>query len=127
MVKKIDVENPFLLISNHSYLAVVEPGGYYEFRDSFTVVNGFTLPAGFHVKTEQRSCQPCEPIAKYSALRVRYHLSTKKHHPKDDFFRSLQSKWKGYGVLPLDSDDNYAVVSDLYLLQYPDLTFSNQF
>jgi hypothetical protein len=92
---------------------IIEPGKVYEFRDSVTLNDGFSL----EIKPAQTlaDIRRNTPISEFGALRIEYHLSLKKKHADDGFLRTLQEKWKRYGHLVLDTNGDFTIRSETIL------------
>lgn len=119
-VKIIDALEP-----NLNYFAIVQPGGYFEFRDRLTVNVGYEVDDQIKKRIEniRKTNRMTEadglrigfssPTSKFSSLRIQYSLSLKKHHQDLDFLRRLQQRWKPVGNLLLDESGNFILRSQL--------------
>ena len=84
-------------------LSTISPGGYWEFQDTVWAKNGFRT----EIKSgaTQKECEgiKTKPVPLYSSFELEYHLSLKKFERRADLLTTLQTRWKRFGRLPLDS------------------------
>ena len=93
---------------------IIEPGGYYECHDTLTVRRGYKV----ELKPKQMPWE-VPAIPEYSELRVQYHLSV-NDRATEDTLGTIQTKWSKFGELPLDSNGDYTVKSEIILNKLPE-------
>lgn len=121
---------------NPQDLFIIQPGGYYEFRDIVTVDVGYDVDIkklSEYKKREAelyakylREMEPPKRVAfgsllltsKSPFLRIEYSMSFKKFEDAD-FLRGLQKRWKSLGNLYLNSDGDFSIKSQPILNQAP--------
>ena len=86
---------------------VIEPRGYYEFRQVVT------LDGGYEVDVKMgKSLKEARVRAEYSAFLIQYHLSLKGNEKGEEFLTGLKSRWKSVGNLVLDKNGDFSVTSE---------------
>jgi hypothetical protein len=98
--------------------AIIEAGGYFEFRDTVSVDTGYKPNKKALESTRKLAAEyyktkfGCgQPTSEFPALRVEYLLSLKKHHADTDFLRSIQRRWQKFGNLYLNGNGDFLVRS----------------
>lgn len=95
-------------------VVVVEPSGYYEFRDSILVESGKEIvkdaalqdaKCGGVVKENSKNASSSSKNIQLGQgrFKVEYRLSLKKYKDADDVLEKLRDRLKPYGRLPLNS------------------------
>ena len=86
---------------------VIEPRGYYEFREVVT------LDAGYEVEVKMgKSLKEARVRTEYPAFLIQYHLSLKGNEKGGEFLLGLKSRWKAAGNFVLDGNGDFAVISE---------------
>ena len=99
--------------SNSQFLVKIDPYGYYEFHDFFTIDKGYKLPEGFSkLPSKEWEDVPGIPIAEQSAFRVEYSLTVKNKTSNSELLKDLQRKWRYHGYLVLDDSGDFRVRSE---------------
>jgi hypothetical protein len=89
---------------------IIEPRGYYECRDTFTVQKGYKL----EVKPGQESWE-VPPTPESPELKVEYSLPLSNRYEASDALATAKRQWKKFGELLLDSNGDYHVKSEIIL------------
>jgi len=88
------------------YAVFVEPGGYFEFRNSIAVSNGFTP------KPSRENPKEIEAIPNFRSLKAKYFLKVTSPQVPDDLLKRLQAKWSPSGHLLLNSEGHFSLISE---------------
>jgi hypothetical protein len=122
---------------NPQDLFVIQPGGYYEFRDIVTVDVGYDVDMAKLAEARKREAElnakyfgdrespkRIESLgslrtSKFPFMRIEYSLSFKKYGQEADFLRGLQKRWKSVGNLYLNSDSDFSIKSQPIINQTP--------
>lgn len=116
---------------------IIQPGGYYEFRDIVTVDVGYDVDLKKLAEVRKRRAELYAryfgdrespktieslgslPTSKFPFIRIGYRLSFKKYDQDADFLRRLQKRWKSVGNLYLNSDGDFSIKSQPIINQAP--------
>lgn len=93
-------------LSASNQIALIEPGGYFEFSDSLSVSKGFT----HQPSVEDPGKLEAKPD--FRTLKVKYFLKVTRPHVPDELFRRLQRKWSSAGHLPLTKEGHFSLESE---------------
>lgn len=97
--------------------ATIQPYGYFEYRESLLVNNGFKIK-------ELPDKNPRNPprlvaVSEFAGMKVEYRVSIGKRPYGIDLMNSAKLNWESFGNLIFDADGNYSVKSDLILNMLP--------
>ncbi|MGE0656690.1 MAG: hypothetical protein AB7F88_15125 [Pyrinomonadaceae bacterium] len=101
-MKRVDFPAP-----TSDFCVVIDPRGYYEFREVVTLDTGYRLEVELG-----KSLTEARIRSEYPAFQIQYHLSLKGDEKGEGFLQVLQSKWKNVGNLVLDGNGDFTVTSD---------------
>src|SRR5688572_21629978 len=97
---------------------VIQPGGYREFRETFTVEDGYKIKES--PAERGRALRHSIPISDYQWLRIEYRLAIKEKSAPENLLQNLQQRWKSQGHLVLDTSGNFTVRSERILNKWGD-------
>ncbi len=102
-------------------LVVVEPDGYYEFQDTVVANVGYEIDetkanlqlAQLHKRFDGDVISTGILIkrSKHPYVRLTYAINAKPYKKDSELFKTLRSRWREYGWLPLN-DDTYVLRSE---------------
>ena len=98
---------------------ILESGASFWFDDSITIKQGFTEDKiknktweGVFPKRPYSSEIQTWPVASLTWLFVRYQYSLENRQSEPQLLEHLRSKWKAFGILPVDKNGDYTITSD---------------
>ncbi len=91
---------------------VIEPGGYFEFRQGLIIRNGFKFVKSLDAKGEKCDSKNFKAFPENDSFTVEYLFSLKKYKEADDLFPALRDAWRSHGNLILNADGNILYKSE---------------
>lgn len=113
LARTMDVDHP-----SQAGMATIEPGGYFEFRDTLWPKAGFKIvftprkisvrQGGLNLDRLHKPCGEGRTVVTpdHRAFRVKYDLNQRKQTGATDLLKSLQARWKPFGDFILDRNDD---------------------
>ncbi len=116
LAEGLDSETP-----PQNFTRIIEPNGSFQFEDEIAIKQTYSVNVDYlGIRTggwEDPSCTTKDyycgkPISSYKLFKINYSISLVKNQENPDLLENSQAKWKKFGVLPVDTNGGFTIITE---------------